>query len=72
MTTDLHQDMTKAVEAQIKQLAHIRRIAYLDAAVAVAASCAENLRDSRETSMASYWQAMVGVADGIVTREMGN
>jgi hypothetical protein len=69
--TDLREDMAKAVEAQIVQLAHIRDCRRVDAAIAVAQSYADNLRDSRETSMESYWEAMAAIADGIVATETG-
>lgn len=70
--TDLRDDMTKAIDGQIVQLAHIRGCRRVDAAVSVAQSFAENLRDSRGTSMESYWQEMVGIADAIVAKETGS
>lgn len=70
--TELRDDMTKAIEAQIKQLAHLRGCRHVDAAVAVAQSFAANLQDSRGTSMESYWQEMVGIADRIVSDETGS
>jgi hypothetical protein len=69
--TELRDDMAKAVEGQIVQLAHVRDCRRVDAAIAVAQSYAENLRDSRGTSMESYWEAMVAIADGIASVETG-
>ena len=70
--SDLRDDMERATRDQIKQLAKLRGERFVDAAVNVAASFAENLRDSRGTSMEDYWSAMVTVADGIVTKETGS
>jgi hypothetical protein len=70
--TDLRDDMTKAVEGQIEQLARRRGARYVDAAVVVAQSYAANLRDSRETGMEPYWTTMVAIADGIVSAELGS
>ncbi len=70
--TDLRADMTKAVEDQIRQLAHLRGCRQVDAAVSLARSFAENLRDSRGTSMESYWVEMVAIADGIAASETGS
>ena len=69
---DTREDMAKAIDGQITQLAKIRQIRYVDAAIAVAQSFAENLRDSRGTSMESYWEAMGSIADGIVATETGS
>lgn len=71
MTIDLRDAMDKATRDQIKQLAKIRSVRFVDAAVCVAQTFAENLRDSRETSMEDYWEKMVLVADGIVAQETG-
>jgi hypothetical protein len=69
--TELRADMTKAIEGQIVQLAHVRGCRHVDAAIAVAQSFAENLRDSRGTSMESYWEEMVSIADGIAAADTG-
>lgn len=69
--TDLREDMTKAIQDQTWQLAKIRRCNLRDAAVTVSASFAENLRNSRETSMESYWKAMLAIADDLVVKELG-
>lgn len=71
MTNDLRADMEKATRDQIAQLAKIRGVRFVDAALAVAQSFAENLASSRETSMESYWEKMVSVADGIAASETG-
>lgn len=70
--TELRADMAKTTEETIVQLAHVRGCRYVDAAVAVAQSFAANLADSRGTSAESYWEAMVGVADGIVATGTGS
>ena len=62
--SDLHATMVKAIEAHIVQLAYVRSCRRELAAVAVAETYAANLRDSRETSMESYWREMVAIADG--------
>lgn len=69
--TDLRDDMGKATDAAIVQLAHVRGCRRVDAAVAVAQTFAENLRASRTTSMEPYWEAMSAIADGIVSTETG-
>lgn len=69
--TELRDDMTKAIEGQIVQLAHVRAARRVDAAVAVAQTFAENLRASRETSMEPYWEEMVRIADSIAAAETG-
>lgn len=71
MTSDLREDMEKAIRDSIHQLAKIRGVRFVDAAVAVAQSYAENLRDSRTTSMEDYWSKMTTVADRIVAEETG-
>lgn len=71
MTTDLREEMEKAVRDSIKQLAKIRGGRFVDAAVAVSHSYAENLHDSRGTTMEDYWSKMTSVADRIVAEETG-
>lgn len=71
MTSDLREEMRKATEETIVKLAHVRDCRRVDAAVAVAQSVAENLRDSRGTSMEDYWAKMSTVADSIVASETG-
>lgn len=72
MAENVRADMTKAIEGQIMQLARIRKCRHVDAAVSVAQTFAENLRDSRDTTMESYWEAMSAIADGIVATETGS
>lgn len=69
--SDLRENMVKATEEAIVQLAHVRDCRRVDAAVAVASTYASNLAASRGTSMEAYWEGMVGVADGIVATETG-
>jgi len=69
--TELRDEMAKAVEGTIVQLAHVRDCRRSDAAVAVTSSFAENLRDSRGTSMEPYWEAMVSIADRVAATETG-
>jgi len=69
--SDLREDMVKATEDAIVQLAHVRDCRRVDAAVAVATSFAANLAASRGTSMEAYWEGMVSAADGIVATETG-
>lgn len=71
MTTDLREAMEKSVRDSIAQLAKVRDIRFVDAALAVSTSYSENLRDSRGTSMESYWEKMVAVADRIAATETG-
>jgi hypothetical protein len=71
VTSDLREEMEKSVRASIAQLAKNRGVRFVDAALAVSTSYAENLADSRETSMESYWDKMVAVADRIVAEETG-
>jgi hypothetical protein len=71
VTSDLREEMDKAVRDSIKQLAKIRGTRFVDAALAISTSYAENLRDSRGTTMEDYWQKMVSVADGIAAYELG-
>lgn len=71
MTTDLREEMERAVRDSIKQLAKLRGARFVDAAVAVAQSYAVNLRDSRTTTMEDYWAKMSTVADRIVAEETG-
>lgn len=70
--TELCDDMTKAVQAQINQLARLRGCRQVDAAVAIAQTFAENLHDSRGTKMEPYWEAMVTIADGIAAFDTGS
>lgn len=72
MTTEIREDMTKATREQIRQLAKVRHVRFVDAAVSVASSFAANLADSRGSSMEPYWEAMTNVADGIVAQETGS
>lgn len=69
---EIREQMTQATNAAIEQLARIRGCRSVDAAVSVAQSFADNLRDSRGTSSEPYWQAMTNVADGIVREETGS
>jgi hypothetical protein len=71
VTSDLREDMNKAIRDSIKQLAKIRGERFVDAAVAVSTIYAENLRDSRGTTMEDYWSKMTSVADRIVAEETG-
>ena len=66
------EEMDKAMRDSIKQLAHVRGVRFVDAAIAIAESYSENLADSRETSMEEYWRAMSSVADSIVAKETGS
>lgn len=70
--TDLRTDMTRYIESTAEQLSHVRGCRPVDALVSVGQSFAENLRDSRGTSMESYWQAMSDLADGMVAEATGS
>ena len=71
MTSDLREEMERAIRDSVKQLAKVRGVRFVDGAVAVAQTYAENLRDSRTTSMEDYWAKMTTVADRIVAEETG-
>lgn len=63
--TELREDMTKAIQNQIHQLARLRGCPQYEARAAVQQTLAENLADSRGTTMEPYWEAMVTVAGTI-------
>ncbi|HEU4864632.1 MAG TPA: hypothetical protein VFT76_00165 [Actinomycetota bacterium] len=70
--SELREDMEKAIREQIKQLAKIRGVRRVDAAVSVASTFAENLSLSRGTTMEAYWSAMSSIADAIASQETGS
>lgn len=65
--TELRDKATKATQETIQSLRHIRGCSEMQAARSVAASFAENLADSRGTTMEGYWQAMVSASEKEVT-----
>lgn len=67
---EIRREMVKAVDDQVMKLAHIRNIPRTEAARYIATSFSANLKDSRETSMESYWQVMVEIADQQVASEL--
>ena len=57
------EDLSKVVETQLKQLCNIRKCPAAAALSDMAASYAENLRDSWDTSMEGYWRAALAIVD---------
>ena len=61
--TQFTEDLSKVVDTQLKQLCNIRKCPAAAALNDMAASYANEMRDSFGTSMEGYWRAALAIVD---------